>query len=195
MRIGVTGIYASGKGTVCEMFEELGAIMVDTDIVAREIVQVGSEGLRQLVAEFGEDILNEDGTLDRRGFAQVVFKDDDSVDRLNAITHPLILNLVLEATQGEDIFVINTPLLFETDFHKKMDKTVVIAADESQVITRGIKRDNISEEEIKDRLKFQFPLNKKLTLADFSIDNSASLEATKRQVNDLWKILSKTATT
>lgn len=191
MKIGVTGIYASGKGTVSEMFEELGAKVIDTDILAREIVEPGTKGLNALVKEFGSDILNADGTLNRRSLANIVFKDAIKVKQINEITHPLILQRMLEIAERnpEEIFMVNTPLLFETDFHKYMDKNIVVIAENEQVINRGILRDNISEAEIKERLKFQISLNEKQKLADYVIDNSGTILNTKRQVLEIWKTL------
>jgi len=189
MRIGVTGIFASGKGTVCEMFRELGAGVVDTDIVAREIMEPGAIGLRRVVEEFGDSFINSDGTLDRRGFANSVFTSAEKVKRLNEITHPVIKEIVLERTSGDGIFMVNTPLLFESGFDKIMEKNIVVTAGNDQVLVRGSKRDNITPEEIKERLKHQIPLNEKVKLADYVIDNSGNIDNTKRQVADIWNIL------
>jgi dephospho-CoA kinase len=189
MRVGVTGIFASGKGTVCELFRELGAEIIDTDIVAREIMEPGQDGLRAVIEKFGSDFINTDGTLDRRGFANSVFGDNEKVKTLNEITHPAIQKIVLERSSGDGIFVINTPLLFESGFDKIMKYNVVVTAGDKQVLDRGSKRDKISEDEIKERLKHQIPLNVKVKLADYIIDNSRTIEDTKRQVADLWKIL------
>lgn len=191
MRIGVTGIFASGKGTVCEMFRELGAGVVDTDIVAREIMEPGSEGLRKVVEAFGDEILAPDGTLDRRRFANSVFGDDEKVGLLNSLTHPIILAIVMERTSGDGIYMVNTPLLFESGFDRYMEANIVVTANTEQVLERGSARDNISPEEIKERLKHQIPLNEKIRLADHVIDNSGTTENTKRQVLDIWKILTR----
>lgn len=191
MRIGVTGIFASGKGTVCEMFRELGAGVVDTDIVAREIMEPGSAGLKKIAEEFGDSFILEDGSLDRRGFANHVFTSAEKVKRLNEITHPVILDIVMERTEGDGIFMVNTPLLFESGFDKYMEKNIVVTAGNDQVLVRGSKRDNISPEEIKERLKHQIPLNEKVKLADYVIDNSGDIDNTKRQVADIWKILTR----
>ena len=191
MRIGVTGIFASGKGTVCEMFRELGAGVVDTDIVAREIMEPGAIGLRRVVEEFGDSFINSDGTLDRRGFANSVFTSAEKVKRLNEITHPVIKEIVLERTSGDGIFMVNTPLLFESGFDKIMEKNIVVTAGNDQVLVRGSKRDNITPEEIKERLKHQIPLNEKVKLADYVIDNSGNIDNTKRQVADIWNILTR----
>ncbi len=191
MKIGVTGIYASGKGTVCAMFEELGAMVIDTDILAREVVEPGTYGLELYIKEFGKEILYPDGTLNRRQLANIVFKDPIKVKLINEITHPLIHQKMEEIINAapENIYMINTPLLFETDFHKFMDKNIVVFANNDQVIDRGIVRDNITETEIKERLNNQISLNEKIKLADYVIDNSGTTENTKRQVIETWKIL------
>lgn len=191
MRIGVTGIFASGKGTVCEMFRELGAGVIDTDIVAREIMEPGAIGLKKVIEEFGDSFINSDGTLDRRGFANSVFSSAEKVKRLNEITHPVIREIVIERTSGDGIFMVNTPLLFESGFDKFMEKNIVVTAGDEQVLFRGSRRDNISVEEIKERLKHQIPLNEKVKLADYVIDNSGNIDNTKRQVADIWKILTR----
>jgi dephospho-CoA kinase len=191
MRVGVTGIFASGKGTVCEMFRELGAEVADTDIIARKIMEPGQEGLKQVIEKFGSGFINSDGTLERRGFANFVFGDNEKVKALNDITHPAILKIVLESTAGDRIYMVNTPLLFESGFNKYMDYNIVVTAGNDQVLARGSERDKITKEEIKERLKHQIPLNEKVKLADYIIDNSGSIEHTKRQVVDLWKILTK----
>jgi dephospho-CoA kinase len=189
MRVGVTGIFASGKGTVCEMFRQLGAGVIDTDIVAREIMEPGQEGLKRVIDAFGTEYLNDDGTLNRRRFAASVFGNDEKVRLLNSITHPAILDIIMERSRGDMIWMVNTPLLFEAGFNVYMESNIVVTASNEQVLERGSKRDNISKEEIKERLKHQIPLNEKIRLADYVIDNSGTTENTKRQVLDIWKIL------
>lgn len=191
MKIGVTGIFASGKGTVCGMFEELGARVIDTDIIARDIVEPGTEGLRRLVEEFGPGILADDGSLDRRGFANTVFKDPERVRRLNEITHPLILQRASEIFHSDPqaVFMVNTPLLFESGFDRFMDLNIVVTANTDQALERGALRDNITKDEIRDRLNNQISLNEKIKKADYVIDNSGGLENTRRQVVEIWNTL------
>ncbi len=193
MKIGVTGIYASGKGTVCSMFQELGARVIDTDILAREIVEPGSPVLDDLVREFGRSILGPDGALDRRGFANIVFKDAARVERLNAITHPAILRRTLDiaSVDPDAVYVVNTPLLYESGFDRYMEKNIVVIADRSQVVERGKMRDGITEQEITERLNNQISLNEKVKRADYVIDNSHSTDNTRRQVIEIWKILTQ----
>ena len=192
MKIGVTGIYASGKGTVCSMLEEFGAVVIDTDLIAREIFEPGTDALDKLVFAFGENILNPDGTLNRAETANIAFNNSKKLTILNDISHPLILEIVSDRTSDENkIFAVNVPLLFETGFNVFMDKTVVVTSNLEQIIKRGWERDNFSEKEVLLRLKYQIPLNEKIKSADYIIDNSLSIEDTKRQVSELWNILSK----
>lgn len=191
MRTGVTGLFASGKGTVCSMFAELGAVVIDTDLIAREILEPGSTGLNLIINEFGKKFLDADGNFIRKEFADYVFKDEVKVKKLNEITHPLILDITLKRSSGGRIYMINTPLLFESGFDKYMDKTITVGSDENQIIQRGNFRDGLSESDIKLRLKHQIPLKEKRKLADYYIDNSGSLDNTKRQVLDIWNILRK----
>ncbi len=194
MRVGVTGIFASGKGTVCELFRELGAGVIDTDIVAREIMEPGQAGLENVISRFGESFLDEEGRLKRREFGLYVFEKKERVDLLNSITHPLILEEVKKRSSGNSIYMINVPLLFESGYDRIMDKNIVVTANDSQVLDRGVLRDGISREEIISRLNHQIPLNEKIKLADYTIDNSGSLENTRRQVMNLWKILNQNQT-
>jgi dephospho-CoA kinase len=190
MKVGVTGIFASGKGTVCEMFEELGAIVIDTDILARDVVAPGTEGLQKLIEVFGDSIVD-NGRLDRRYLANVVFKDDEKVRQLNSITHPLILQKAMDIVSRNTgrIFMINTPLLFESGFNRYMDTNIVVLAKTNQVLERGVERDGISREEIQERLKYQISLNEKKKMADYVIDNSGTRENTRKQVEEIWNIL------
>lgn len=189
MRVGVTGIFASGKGTVCAMFEKLGAFVVDTDVIAKEIMEPGQRGLAAVTDAFGPSFLNTDGSLNRREFANFVFADKGRVKLLNSITHPIIHEQTMSQSSGDGIFMLNVPLLFETGLDRLMDYTIVVFTEKRQAVERGVKRDNISKKEIKDRLRHQITLNKKKAMADYVIDNSGSPENTERQVFKIWNIL------
>ncbi len=192
MRIGVTGSYSSGKGTVCTMFEKLGAVNIDTDEIARKIVMPGKPAYEKLIGTFGKEILNQDSSINRQQLADIVFKNKNLLKTLNSITHPEILKIVLNQTEDKMfIYVINTPLLFESGYNEYMDYNVLVKANDRLSVKRGILRDNITEKEIKLRLKNQFSINKKIKLSDYIIDNSENLENTNIQVNELWKILNR----
>lgn len=190
MRVGVTGNFASGKGTVCEMFRVLGAKVIDTDIIAREIVEPGSVVLSEITSAFGKSFINSDETLDRRALGAYVFQDQIRVNTLNSITHPAILRQTLEQSSDPDtIYMINAPVLFESGFDRYMDRIIVVSADFSQSIDRGIKRDGLSAEEIQKRLSHQISLNEKIKHADYVIDNSKDIEFTQKQVCEIWNNL------
>ncbi|MBN1501407.1 MAG: dephospho-CoA kinase [Spirochaetes bacterium] len=190
MRVGITGSYSSGKGTVCFMFQELGAVNIDTDEIAHEIVKPGKKAYNKILDAFGKDYFNSDLTLNRKLLAELVFKDKKMLQTLNNIMHPEILNTVISLSQNKNIiYVINTPLLFETGFDKYMDYNVTVIATDILSVKRGIERDKLTEKEIKMRLKNQFSINKKIELADYIIDNRESLQKTNIQVIELWKIL------
>ncbi len=196
MRIGVTGNYASGKGTVCRMFEDLGGIHIDTDIIARDIVQPGMKCFNEIVDHFGENILDLDGSLNRSKIAEIVFNQKSELESLNAIMHPEILRITLELTNDDNcIYFINAPLLFEAGFDKYMDKIICIKSIIDQQVDRGIKRDNITRDQVIKRLNNQNSLNEKLEASDYIIDNSDCLLNTKKQVMVIWKILTKTLIT
>jgi dephospho-CoA kinase len=193
MRVGVTGNYASGKGTVCSLFEQLGAIIIDTDLISRQLMSPDQETYRQVLSAFGKDYLNEDKTINRRKLGSYVFADKERIEVLNSIVHPAILDQTLHLSSNkQNIYMINAPLLFEARFDKYMDMIIVVKASTDQLITRGIIRDSLSSQEIKDRLSHQKSLNEQMEKADYIIDNSGEIDITRKQVNEIWnKIINR----
>ena len=190
MRVGVTGNYSSGKSTVCSFFEEFGGAVIDTDIIARQVLEKGSNGLKKIIEVFGEEFLLPDGHLDRRKLAYHVFKSEELTKKLNLIVHPLISDIVIkESMENDRIYFINAPLLFEAKLNPLMEKNIIVVAEEKLMIERGIARDKLSEEEIRDRLSRQFSVKEKIKFSDYVIYNSGDLTETRRQVQDIWKIL------
>ena len=166
MKVGVTGNFASGKGTVCSMFAELGAHIIDTDKIARDIVQPGSPVLQKIRELFGDDIIDDCGFLKRRVLANRVFGNNEKVFLLNSLTHPAILAVVEKlCSDAGQIYMINTPLLFESGFDHFMDVTVTVSASSDQSIKRGIARDGLSAKDIELRLSHQISLNEKVEKA------------------------------
>jgi dephospho-CoA kinase len=187
MKLGITGNFASGKGTVCSFFQELGAIVIDTDIIARDIVSPGSDCLKKLINAFGESFIDSSGNLRRRELAIEAFSSDEKTAILNGILHPAIKSKVAELTADSGkTYVINTPLLFESGFDDMMDVIITVSSDQESLISRGMHRDKISAEEIKMRLSHQFSLKEKEKRSDYVIDNSGDLENTKKQVVAIW---------
>ncbi|MDD9938725.1 MAG: dephospho-CoA kinase [Myxococcales bacterium] len=179
--IGLTGGIASGKSSVAKTLIAQGVGLVDADQLAREVVQPGTDGLAEVVATFGEQVLAADGSLDREKLAARVFDDDEAREKLQAITHPRIGRLsaerLAELQASDAIYVVyDAPLLVEVGAHKGMDALIVVAADVETQVARVIARDGATEEDARKRIAAQYPLERKVDVADYVIDNSGSLE-------------------
>lgn len=189
--IGLTGGIASGKSTVSSCLRGLGAMVVDADVLAREAVAPGSEGLAAVVRAFGRDILAADGSLDRRRLGDIVFADQEARQRLNSIVHPYVRRRMhdeIEAAAAAHLpaIVLDVPLLFEGGLNKMCDEVWVVLADEAQQLQRLIARDNLDEAAARARIAAQWPLAAKAEQADVVIDNRGSLAVTEAQVRKEW---------
>lgn len=179
--IGLTGGIASGKSSVTRVLERAGVGVVDADKVAREIVEKGSDGLREVVAAFGPQVLAANGSLDREKLGAIVFGDEQARKKLQAITHPRIGRrsaehlATLNASEAPYV-VYDAPLLVEVDAHKGLDALIVVAADEATQVARAVLRDGLSEEEARRRIAAQLPLARKIEVADYVIHNDGTLE-------------------
>ena len=190
MRVGVTGNYASGKGTVCDIFGEFGAYHIDTDVISREISSPGTNGYQRIINCFGNSYLLDSGELDRRKLGKAVFTDPTMLSELTSILYPLILEQTLKLSQDNSkIHMINAPVLFEAGFDRYMDTIIVVSAPLSSSINRGKIRDGLSTEEILSRLENQISLNEKIKAADYVIDNSGTIEQTRIQAEAIWNNL------
>ncbi len=178
--IGLTGGIAAGKSEVSRVLARLGVGIVDADRIAREVVDKGSSGLAEVVREFGEDVLDADGALDRPKLAAIVFGKDDARKKLQAITHPRIGLLSAERlaavkASASPYAIYDAPLLVEVGAHKGLDALIVVAADEATQIARLLARDGMAETDARQRLAAQLPLARKLEVADYVIHNDAGL--------------------
>lgn len=192
--VGITGGIATGKSTVTALLAQKGAYLIDTDVLAREIVEPGQAAYQKILQHFGRDILLHDGQINRKKLGNMVFNDQEKRKLLEQITHPEIRRLMYKhlqtaKRQGVPIVVVEIPLLFETDFYKDVDLTVVVAAAAEQQLSRLMAREDLSKEQAQKRLAAQMPLEKKIKLADFVIDNGGTIAETKRQVEKLWQRL------
>jgi len=186
-RVGLTGGIASGKTLVGELFAELGAGVVDTDEVAREVVAPGEPGLDAVVAEFGPEILRADGTLDRRALRHIVFRDAQRRGRLEAILHPLIHDRMLQrvGTIEAPYAIVIVPLLLETGFVELVERIAVVDCPESVQLGRLQQRDGMSERDARAMLEAQTDRQTRLASADDVIDNSGTREQTAAGVASL----------
>ncbi len=196
--IGLTGGIGSGKSTVAAMLAQLGAEVIDADQVAREVVKPGLPGFEDIVREFGREVLQPDGTLDRKRLGARVFADPGARRRLEAITHPRIaaetVRRVTEAgARGIEIVIYEATLLVENKIHETLDGLIVVTAAPSEQIARVAARDGLSRAEVEQRMAAQLPMEKKLAVADWVIHNDGALAETRRQVEALWRTLRRQA--
>jgi len=192
--VGLTGGIASGKSTVAQAFVALGVPVVDADLLAREVVEPGTEGLADIVRVFGADVLNPDGTLHRKALGARVFADAGLRATLNAITHPRIAALAAKRMQeiarsGAPYAIYEAALIVENGMYRGMHALVVVAVDEAMQVARLKARDALNDEEARARIAAQAPLSHKIAAADFVIDNSREREHTVARVNEVHDAL------
>lgn len=185
--IGLTGSVATGKSTVSNMIQQAGIPLVDADIAARKVVEPGTEGLKEIVAYFGEEILLADGTLNRAKLGEIIFKDKEKREKLNEITHPRVKDYMLEARErffrvGEELVFFDIPLLFESHLESLVDQIVVVWTTPETELKRLMERNNLTKEDALRRIESQMGIDEKARKADFVIDNNESLEKTQKQV-------------
>lgn len=195
--IGLTGSIASGKSTVSLMFDDFGIPVIDADKLSREAVKPGQPALAEIVRVFGEEMLLEDGTLDRKRLGKVVFSDDEKRKQLNEIVHPEIRRLMTNrrdayVKKGEKAVVLDIPLLFESKLESYVEKIIVVYADRETQLRRLMERDGYTEREAEGRIKVQIPVKEKAELADAVINNNGSKHETYEQLQRIlqnWGIL------
>jgi dephospho-CoA kinase len=190
--IGLTGGIASGKSTVAALLRSLGAELVDADLLAREIVAPGQPALAEIVDLFGPEVLAPDGTLDRKRLGARVFADNAARCRLNAITHPRIAAMSARRIQeagarGHHVVIYEAALLVENGIHHAIDGVIVVAGAPEVQLARLMAREHLDEAEARQRLAAQAPLDAKLAVADYVIDNNGPPEALRTQVEAVWR--------
>ena len=197
MRVGLTGGVASGKSTVSAMLVELGAVLIDGDALAREVVQRGTPGLAQVVAEFGDAILTPDGDLDRPALGRIVFADEAARRRLEGITHPLIFERYaeLEAAAPPDAVVVHDiPLLAESGRADSFDEVIVVDAPVELQIERMLRDRGWTREEAESRIAAQASREDRLAIATYVIENTGTLEDLRQRVTEVFEKLAAAAT-
>ena len=188
--VGLTGGIGSGKSTAARMLRDLGAVVFDADVLARDAVAPGTEGHRAVVERFGADVLAPGGELDREALAAVVFADPAARRDLEAIVHPEVRRLFAEGSEAyrdsDRVVVLSAPLLVETGMHSAFEVLVVMAVPEPVQVERLMRDRGMSEEEIRARMEAQAPLEDKAAVADILLDNEGSPEDLERQVDRIW---------
>jgi dephospho-CoA kinase len=192
--VGLTGGIATGKSTVSEILRGLGAIVLDADVLAREVVEPGQPALEAIVREFGREVLQPDGRLDRKRLAAIVFAAPERRKKLEAITHPAIRDrfvarLAELERQGFDGLVFwDAPVMIETGGHKAMERLVVVITDGATQRARAVSRDGDAAD-VERRIANQMPLEDKARLADYVIDNSGDRAATEARTREVHEAL------
>ncbi len=192
--VGLTGGIGSGKSTVAKMLADRGAVIVDADRLAREAVAPGTPGLKAVVERFGPQYLTADGALDRRRLGRHVFDHPTELAALNAIVHPEVGRRLRAETEraaaaGAPMVVYDVPLLFENGLDALYRPVIVVSVSPAVQRARVAARDPLTEDEIEARIQAQLPLDQKVARADFVIDNDGDLEATERQVDEVFRAL------
>jgi dephospho-CoA kinase len=193
--VGLTGSIATGKSTVAAMFRALGCVVIDADVLAREVVEPGEPALAEIAETFGPEVLQPDGSLDRKRLGAIVFADADKRRRLEAIIHPRIrerfaLHLARLTEEGfAGIVLFDAPVIIESGNYRTMDRLVVVATDEATQRARLTGRDRVDEAEAQRKIASQMPVSEKAKLADYVIDNSGDRAETEAQVRLVHKSL------
>lgn len=187
--VALTGGIGCGKTTVCQLFAELGTPIIDTDIIARELVQPGNDALEEIKSYFGNEVLLADGSLNRKSLASKTFSNPDHRKKLESILHPKIRLSVEKKVQSltAPYVIIAIPLLIETSQQNTYDQILVVDCDEHQQIQRAHKRDQRSIEEIKNIMSSQVSRQQRLSHANDLINNETDIESLRLQVSTLHK--------
>jgi dephospho-CoA kinase len=196
LRVGLTGGIGAGKSEVSRLLAGYGAILVDSDRIAREVVEPGTPGLAGIVAAFGESVLTSEGTLDRPKLGSIVFADQEKLRTLNGIVHPLVRarSAELEAAAGPDAIVVHdVPLLTENGLAPLYDLVVVVDAAPPTQLARLTALRGMAEDEARARMAAQATREQRLAVATLVIDNDGPLEALEPQVRAVWDELTTRA--
>lgn len=196
LRIGLTGGIGAGKSTVARELERLGAVVIDADVLAREVVAPGSAGLAAVVAEFGEGVLRDDGALDRPTLGRIVFADPVARARLEAVTHPLIAaetaRRLAELPEGS-VVVHDVPLIVENRLAGNYDLVVVVGADEQVRLDRLVRDRGMARDDALARIRAQATDAERRAVADVWLDNSGTEEELLARVRRFWTERVRTA--
>ncbi|RMC50511.1 dephospho-CoA kinase [Lactobacillus sp. ESL0263] len=188
--LGLTGGIASGKSTADAFFLKRNLSVIDSDVIAHDILNIDQLGYKKVISYFGQDILNSDRTLNRKKLGQIVFNDQSKLNVLNQITHPLIFSEIEDKiTQNKllkkPVVIVDAPLLFETKVKDYCDKTLLIAVPEELQLQRLMTRDRLNKTEALNRIKTQMPLSQKEKLADYVITNTGTIKELETKLANL----------
>ncbi|MEH7609667.1 dephospho-CoA kinase [Gottfriedia acidiceleris] len=193
---GLTGSIASGKSTVSNFLKELNVPIVDADVIAKEVVEIGQPAYKKIVEAFGSEVLLNSGEINRPFLGSIIFNNKEKRLQLNEIVHPEVRREMKEQAdryikEGEPLVILDIPLLYEGNSIKLVEKVIVVTVSEENQLKRLMNRNGLSKEDALLRIASQIPVKEKAARADYVIDNNGDFEDTKRQVKDLLnKIIS-----
>jgi dephospho-CoA kinase len=196
VRVGLTGGVASGKSTVSKFLDELGAVVIDADVLAREVVAKGTPGLEKVVAEFGAELLTPEGELDRPAMGRLVFGDEDARRRLEAIVHPLVFERIVELEEAagpDDLVVHDIPLLAESGRADTFDAVLVVDAEPELQVERMMAERGWTREDAEARMLAQASREERLAVATHVIENNGSLDQLRVRVEEVFEQLRRLA--
>ncbi|MFD7131465.1 dephospho-CoA kinase [Streptomyces sp. NPDC059894] len=196
LKVGLTGGIGAGKSEVSRLLVDCGAVLIDADRIAREVVEPGTPGLAAIVDTFGEEVLAADGTLDRPALGSIVFADSAKLASLNAIVHPLVgaRSRELEAAAPEDAVVVHdVPLLTENGLAPLYDVVIVVDAPPATQLDRLVRLRGMTEDDARARMAAQATREKRREIADIVIDNDVPLPDLERRVREVWADLAHRA--
>ncbi len=192
--IGLTGGIASGKSTASEILKQLGAYIIDADLIAREILEDDSYVVERLLKAFGPDIIDGEGNIIRSKLADKVFSDAKGLKKLNDITHPVIIDKIIrqinnikKGTRTFPAIIVDAALLIESGLYRHVDQVWLVKVDRNKQIERLMARDNISEQQAINRINSQMPNEEKERFAQRIINNNGDLSDIRRQIQYLWQ--------
>jgi len=197
LRVGLTGGLASGKSTVGRLLQDMGCLLIEDDKLGHQVMEPGGEAYMVIVADFGTDFVNPDGTLNRRRLGSIVFSNPERLAKLNALIHPPVharekaLVDAYARDHPDGIAVTEAAILIETGSYKDYDRLIVAVCQPEQQIERSMARDQLTRQEVLDRLSRQMPLKEKAKYADFVIDTSGTKENTLQQTRAVYESLKK----
>jgi dephospho-CoA kinase len=190
--LGLTGGIGSGKSTVSQYLAKLGAVIIDADKVGHEVYRPNTETWLELVKTFGNRILAEDNTIDRKKLGAIVFCNPEELERLNTIIHPQITNIIKKRIddyrrKGISVIVLDAPVLFEANAKSLVDEVWVVIADEATVISRAKARTGLAEEQVRSRIRSQMSNEERIKRAQVVIHNDGTVEELREKVKELWE--------
>jgi len=191
LKIGLTGGIGTGKSSVAEAFQSLGAAVINADLLGHDAYLPGTIGYEEVVTEFGQEIVGSDGQIDRKKLGPIVFSDSSKMDRLNEIMHPLIRDLIEERlvtleSNHNKVAVVEAAILIEAGWKSLFDEIWVVISDPEEVINRLGVRNGLSREDAVKRIDSQMSNNERIGHGDVVVENTGSMEDLQTRVNSLW---------